>query len=181
MSQFVVFNGPGSSGGGSVLTLTGNDGLPVSPTLAGNINVVGDNITLSTSRNGANELLITLNNTTANTLTTNDGAYHTIIDYAMNIAGEAVAANGSVVGTRTDGANDYNAMCGGGFTFTARLEPGAGTATLLTFDVSSQANDSSTGNAAFQMIQSGSSILIQVRGEAAETWNWKASINFILV
>lgn len=171
-----VIQSGGSSG--PILTLTGNTGGAITP-VAGNINVVGDGITLSTAKNGAGTLLISLENTTSNTLTTNDGAYHTIIDYAMNVAGEAVTVNGSIVGTRTDGANDYNAMCGGQFTFTARLVGGSGTAVLLNRDVSSQSEDSSTGNAAFDVVASGSSILVQVRGEAAQTWNWKALINFV--
>ena len=180
MSQFVVFTNTGPSGTGPVQTLTGNDGLAVVPTAGGTINVVGDGITLSTARNGANTLLISLNNTTATTLTTNDGAFHTIIPYALAGTGEAAAVNGTIVGTRFDGGNVYTAACGGPFSFIARSVAGSGVATLIDQSVT-PSTDSSTGNATFQVSASGLNINIQVRGEAGQTWHWSALINFILL
>lgn len=179
MSQFIVFNPTGPSGTGPILTLTGNTGGAVSPTAGGNINTVGDGSTITiTGSPGTNTLTASLINQTTNTTTTNDGAYHTIITYAMNIAGEAVGVTGTIIGTRTDGANDYNAACGGPFSFVARLVGGSGTATLLTSSVT-PSEDSSTGNASFQVTTSTSNVLVQVRGETGETWNWKALINYV--
>ena len=59
MSQFFT-QANGGSGGGSVNTLTGNDHVVVGPDLLGNINVVGDGVTLNVTGNaGTNTLTIT--------------------------------------------------------------------------------------------------------------------------
>lgn len=164
---------------GPILTLTGNTGGVITP-VAGNINVVGDGVTLSTAKNGAGTLLISLENTTATTLTTNDGAFHSFPPFSLAGTGEAVVVTGSVVGTRFDGGNVYTAICGGPFSFVARAEVGSGVALLSNEQFGGQFEDSSTGNAAYQIVASGGlDILIQVRGEAGQTWHWKVLFNFI--
>lgn len=174
-----VIEAGGSSG--PIITLTGNTGGAITP-VAGNINVVGDAITLSTAKNGAGTLLITLENTVAATLTTNDTAFHEIIPIALNIAGEAVQTIVSIVGTKSD----YTAMFGVNSTFTAREGIAAGTATLLNVGASKGNTDSTaTTIPAYRIVVSGTAISIQVMSASTagvgETWNWKATVNFVFV
>jgi len=60
MSQAGSISGSGGGGGGPIDTLTGNTGGAVSP-LAGNINIVGDGLTLTVSGNPATHTLTVTN------------------------------------------------------------------------------------------------------------------------
>ena len=180
MSQFVVFNGPGSSGAGSVLTLTGNNALAVSPTLAGNIDVVGSNLITVNGDPGTNTLTISQQNQFVATVTTVDATVTPLITFTFPNAGGGISANGIVVGVREDGTVG-TAGAGGGFNYIARFQAGAGTATLVDASVTPQSQDSPTGAPGYQITISGQSVVLNVFGVAAQTWNWAAIINYVTV
>lgn len=173
MSQFIVFNPTGPSGGGPVLSLTGNDGLAVVPTGGGTINVVGDGVTLSTSRNGANTMLLTIDGESANTVTTNDATPTTIATFSLAVTGEAVTVTATIIGTKAD----FSAACGGTAFVVARRQTAMAAAPLIVANVSPN-EDSTTGNPTFQVVLSGNDVLFQVIGEAATVYNWKALLRF---
>lgn len=182
MSQIQKVITTGGGGGGDVVTISGNTGGTISPDGSGNISIVGDGVTLTTSKNGASQMLITLENSVANTLTTSDTAFHQIIPVSLNIDGEAVQGIVSIVGAN----DDYSAVFGVNNTFTARLVNGSPTAVLQNVGAAKGNTDSSEDVLpTFQIVVSGTTISIQVKsastGGIAETWHWKATTTFVFV
>ncbi len=167
--------GPGDTTG-----LKGNDNLVVVPDGSGHINVIGDGVTLSTSRTGANTLFIEIEGTDTNSLTTNDNAYHTILTITPAVGGAAITGTGYVIGSRVDAGIgvQYSLACGGQFSFVSHLVNGSGTATLINQTGTPDRSAAAT-NASYQVIVSGINTLVQVRGETGQVWDWKAVINFV--
>jgi hypothetical protein len=174
MSQFIVFNPNSPSGGGTVLSLTGNDSLSVVPTGGGTINVVGDGVTLTTTRNGANTMLISIDGESANTVTTNDANATTIASFSLAGTGEAVTVTATIIGTKAD----FSAACGGTAFVVARRQAAMGAAPLIAVNAA-PSEDSTTGNPSFQVVLVGNDILFQVIGESATVYNWKVLLRFV--
>ena len=171
MSQFIVFNPAGPSGTGPVLSLTGNDSLTVVPTAGGTINVVGDGLTLTTTKNGANTLLVSIEGQTANTVTTNDATPTEIFSYSLASTGEAVTLSADIIGHKAD----FSAACGGTIFTVARREAGMAAAPLFGTNVNPN-EDSTTGAPTFQATLVGNDVVVEVIGEAGITYNWRAFI-----
>lgn len=171
MSQAGILTPPGGGGGGiDIRTITGNDAIAVGPNLAHNLNLVGaDGITVT--------------NTAANTLTVTGSSIaatvQTLDATATALYTLAVGASSSVIVTATIVAaeDDYSEAYWGYVVFGARRAVGAATGVEM--------SSSLTGNDAVPLVTaygdvSGNNIRIMVIGQLASTWNWKATINYVV-
>jgi hypothetical protein len=172
MSQFIVFNPTGSGGMGPVLTLTGNTGGAISPTVGGNINVVGDATTINIAGNaGTNTLTASVFGTQVDTAQTTDGS--TINCGTVTVANnEVVIAQSRIIGayeTATDEA------IGCVLTATFRKQGAAAVALVQAVEQTALAKSVGVpGTVTATYDTSGAAVRIRVTGEAAHTINWKA-------
>lgn len=159
------------SGPTDVESLTGNIGGPVGPDGANNINVIGDEdsgiFVDGTPFN--NTLTISNTNLTRVQVQTTDDTPTTL--YSLTLTpGSVITLDAIVSGLRDD--NDSGV--GGRVTGVARRS--AGSAILVGLPNISFAAEDAGG---FQVIVSGNDILLQVIGEAAQTYNWTGLVQFI--
>lgn len=158
-----------------VTSLTGNDGLIVVPDGAGNIDVLGDDIFISTSRTGANTLTISLNNTVTNTAQTIGAVTADIITLSLNIPLTAISVVAEIIGA----ADDYTGSCSLVITGGARREALGGAILAGTPDGFFSANDLNPAEA--DIVVSGNNIIVRVTGKALTTINWKAVVRLQVI
>jgi hypothetical protein len=171
MSQAGIFE-VGNPGVADVQTLTGNDGLIVVPDGAGNINVVGDDVFIQTTRTGANTLTISPINTAQVTATTIGAVTANLATLTLNNDPSAVFVTAHIIATY----DDYSASAGllllgaarraGGGAILVGLPDGLLTATDFGAGV--------TGD----FVVSGNTLILQVTGAMGATINWQAQVQF---
>lgn len=153
-----------------VETLTGNTGGPVGPT-ANNINVQADPSTGFTEVGNLTPSTLTMVNLTI-PLTTNNNVLTTIFTSPAVTPGHAITVFFMLVGLRNDNAAGYwGSGTFGGF------NSGAGFNLLGAAGFSESAT---VLGVEFQEGQAGNTALLQVVGEAAATYNWTATVRYII-
>jgi hypothetical protein len=168
MSQAGVYSGGGGGGGSDVQTLTGNSGGAVGPDGASNI-IVGDQGITVVGDPGTNTLTISSSHAFRATVQTTDDTPTTIISTTLDTS-SAVTIDALIVGLRDDDASGV----GGRVTGVARRA--AGGAILVG---TAQVNFASEDAGGMQVTVSGNDILVQVIGEAAQTYDWSVFLQLI--
>ena len=171
MSQVITFVPAGSGGTGPVQSLTGNDGLIVIPSASHTINVVGDGLTVNTSRTTATTLNIAIVGTQVDTAQTVDGS--TITCGTVTVAdNEIVIVQSRVIGAYESATNE---AIGCVLTATFRKQGAADVALIQAVEQTALARSGGVGvlvDATYDT--SGATVLVSVTGEALHTINWKA-------
>jgi hypothetical protein len=171
MSQAGIISGGGGGGGGPIDTLTGNTGGAVSP-LAGNINVVGDGLTLTVSGNPGTHTLTVIDQTRVTAQVTTVNATPTIL-YQQVVALDTILGFNATI-TAIDSTSSQGAIS----TFVAAAYSNGITNTLVGLPIISISQDFGTPvniNAAIV----GVNLAIEVVGVAATTIFWSAVITLI--
>jgi hypothetical protein len=169
MSQILQVSSSGPTPGG-ILTLTGNSGGAVGPTL-GNIDVVGAGLIDVVGNPGTSTLTISLSNSAVATAIT-------VGAVPVNIISVPVADSQMVTITAViNGIQDDFSDCWGGDAVFTVYRPTGGDVTVVggiiaNASTTSTADISGTVNIGTEMAE------INVIGVAAETWNWSASYQF---
>lgn len=157
-----------------ILTLTGNTGGAVGPNGGGNINVVGDDGIQVTGSPGSNTLTISLANSGVATITTNDASETTFIS-VMVPEGQTVLITANIAATESTG----NDSIGGTIALTAFHITGGDIAIVgvPTINMNTTSSANITG-----IVDTGTEeAIIAVTGVAAQTWNWSATYQYILI
>lgn len=156
---------PVSSTGGQVL-IANNAHVPAfgSVTSPNGTIAVGYN-------NGTNSITLDVGGGSDNTVTTTDATPTTLAFFTL-AASEAVTFYADVVGAKAD----YSAAIGGNAEATART---AGGAAVMVGAPVINLNTDSGGSPDFNMVVSGNNLILQVTGEVATTYNWKAIIRTV--
>ncbi len=168
MSQIQNFFNGGIGPGGPILTLTGDDGVPVGPNGAGNINILGDNFQ-NESRfldvtSGVNTLDI---NPLIDSIPTNDNTPTSFLLARFTVVpSSAIFINANVIGNR----DDYTAACGGFVTGVVRREAAGGP--VLTGYQPLVNSDAIGGIATFGIQLDGNDAVVFVRGIIGQDWRW---------
>ncbi len=173
MSQSGVLT-PASGGGGGILTLTGNSGGAVGPDGIGDIDVVGSGLLSVTGNAGANSLTID-DNTVQSIVQTMDAVFTSFPSTLTINASEAVIVSGTIVGAR----DDFTGSAGISFRAIARRD-GVGGATTGLVTSTDILQDSPSGVPSGQVVLNGNDVEFQVRGVAAETWDWSLTYRVLL-
>ena len=107
MSQYFLSAGGGGGGGSNVLTLTGNSGGAVGPTVGGNINVLGGNNITVVGNPGTNTLTASVTGTT-NFAVQIGNASGSLTSVGLGSSGQVLTSNGAGVAPtfQTNGAGD---------------------------------------------------------------------------
>lgn len=178
MSQIQNFGMGGIPPAGPVLTLTGDDAIPVSP-IAGTIFVEGEfnSSTIGFASTEGHPVQNTLAIVPLHaSVTTNDGAFNLLytLTFATNDTAAVLFAN--VIGV----SDDFSNVCAGTVTCGGR-KPGAGN--VQSSGTSGGVTTDYIGNPAPNaiIISSGSTLQLRVRGVAGQTWNWTAQIIYQFV
>lgn len=172
MSQFIVFNPMGPSGGGPILTLTGNTGGAVSPTGAGNINVIGDTTTINiVGTPGTNTLTASAAGSQVDTVQTTDDA-DTALALVTIANNEVAIIQSRVIGAYSSGVNR---AFGCQLTVTVRKQGAAAVAIIQTEEQTALVRAvgvPATVDATYDTL--GAFVRIVVTGEIGQTINWKS-------
>lgn len=182
MSQFQAFLGSeGPIGTGPILTIQGDTGLPVPPTIGGNVNILSENnpaivfggppayaFGVVEGNPATNTLFIA---PVANLATTVDAVPQDIFELLI-VANTSVVVTANVIGV----ASDFSSQCGGVITVIGRND-GTGTVVKTGGIIVSDF----MGNPPPEVTAStvGNRLVISVQGVAGETWNWTAQITYI--
>lgn len=181
MSQIQRFGIAGVGPAGPILTLTGDNGVAVPPTL-GTIDVSGTIIPpISDSSFG---LVKTIGNAVASRLSvvpltdilaTVDASVQLFPNARFTLDPDSsIVFSANIIGN----VDDYSAACGGYITGVVRkqgVNPPvfAGTNPLLS-------RDSLTGKPIFGLAISGDDVIVAVQGVAAENWFWTCSYQWVV-
>lgn len=177
MSQIQAFGMAGVGPAGPILTLTGDDAVPVTP-VGGNINILGfeDLATIGfafveASVNPATLKIVPL---TA-TVTTVDAAPTFFASTLFPIgASKSIVMTATVIGNR----DDYSAACGGTSVGCARRAAAGGA--VFVGDNTLGSEDSAAGTPEFAVGTTGNSIGVYVVGLAGQTWKWTCSFTYVV-
>lgn len=162
-----------SSGGGDVLTLTGNTGGAVGPDGGGNINVIGDGTTASVAGNaGTNTLTISVAGAQVDTVTTLDATETTLGTITLS-ANEIVFITSQIIGAYETAIN----WAFGTSLMTTARKQGAASPVIVEGTIDERARAKTNGtdagvNATYDV--SGNTVRIRVTGEAGTTIAWKS-------
>ncbi len=164
-----------SSSIGDLQTLSDTAGTVVSPTATGNIQIIGDATSGITVTAGTNSLTIADANSIIGTAQTIGATTATLISVPI-LANRAVSAVVNIAGARAD----YSASYAG--TGNAGYNRQAGALNVLPNVVISPTYTAGiVGTIGANLITSGNNVILQVTGEAGQTWNWSASAEVIVV
>lgn len=171
MSQAGFLNDNFSPGGGDIMFLTGNNLLKVGPDAAHEVFLIGtDGITV-TGNPGTYTMTIAGNSPTYTVQTLNNTS--TALYTLAVAANSAVTVEATIVAAQDDFAESY----WGTVVFGAR-RAGAG-AVGVEMSAGFNGTDSAPVVTAYGDV-SGNNIRIMVIGQAASTWNWKATIRYVV-
>lgn len=122
---------------------------------------------------GPNTLNIDVEDQSEYTVTTTDGTPTTLVSIAVT-TNQAITLEAEVIGA----TSTYSAAIGGNCLATARRA--GGSLTLVGSPVINL-NEDSGGSPDFNVVVSGNNLIVQVTGEAATTYNWKATVRIVTV
>ena len=173
MSQITRY-GTGGSPAPEIETLTGNTGGPVGPDGAFNINILGADGVVTTGNPGTNTITITQSGDayTIVTVQTIGAVTGDLFTLALG-ANNAATINALITGT----VSTYAAALVGRVTGGARR---AGAGAILVGSPIAEFSEDSAGAPTIDIVVSGNNIIVQVLGVAAETWNWRGQIQYVL-
>lgn len=164
-----------TSAGGDITTLSDTAGTLVYPTAAGNVQIVGDTVSGITVTSGTNLLTIANANKYTGTAQTVGATTATLISVPI-LANRAVSAVVNIAGARADYSASYAATGNAGY----NRQAGA-LAVLPNVVISPTYTAGIVGTIGANLITSGNNVILQVTGEAGQTWNWVASAEVIVV
>lgn len=169
----------GSSGTGPILTLTGNEGGPVSPSGGGNINVIGgvDSFINIVGSPGTNTLTVSLANQQLGVAVTTDNVSTSVLfdDPIIISAGTALVATATFVGA----TDTYNASVSGIASVSVR-RPLVGAVELNRPNISYTRTLLAGFVPTVSFALSGNNLEFRVRGENGLTINWTVLLTFLL-
>ena len=157
-----------------IMTITGNSGGAVGPNSGGNINLVGSGLISVAGNSASNTLTISLTGSGSNKVTTTDDTPTPIITIAVP-DGRTVIVDAIIAATSSTGDDSL----GGTVTVTVLRSTGGDVALVGVPNINS--NTTSTADLQATADVGSESVIIYVIGVAAETWNWSATYNSILV
>jgi hypothetical protein len=164
-----------TSATGDVVTLSDTAGTLVTPTGAGNIQIIGDTTSGITVTAGTHTLTIANANNIIGTAQTIGATTATLISVPI-LANRAVSAVVNIAGARADYSASYAATGNAGY------NRQAGALNVLPNVVISPTYTAGiVGTIGANLITSGNNVILQVTGEAGQTWNWSASAEVIVV
>ncbi len=179
MSQAGAITVSGGGGGGSLNTLTPDQGGVVSP-VANNINVFGQSTTINndngirTFNGGAGELDVRLTNRITGSVTTSDATPTTIASFSLDAVATVYTFDIQIA---CFNSTDIN---GDGYFISGTARTDGVTATLCgTPDkiVNEEVIDTADAN----MIVSGNTVIIQATGIAGKTHRWRTVATYVQV
>jgi hypothetical protein len=122
---------------------------------------------------GPNTLNIDVDDAAEYTVQTTDATPTTLASIAVTTS-QSLTIAGEIIGAKSD----YSAAIGGNFLGTARRAGGG--LTLVGAPIINL-NEDSGGSPDFNVVVSGNNLIVQVTGEAATTYNWKATLRKVIV
>lgn len=161
--------------GGDVLTLSDTAGTLVTPTAGGNIQIIGDTASGISVTAGTNTLTIANANGITGTAQTVGATTATLISVPI-LANRAVSAVVNIAGARADYSASYAATGNAGYN-----RAGGGLNVLPNVVISPTYSAGIVGTIGANLITSGNNVILQVTGEAGQTWNWSASAEVITI
>lgn len=157
-----------------ILTITGNTGGAVGPNGGGNINIVGDGFITITGNPGTNTLTVSLANGGNATVTTTDDTPTPLISIVVP-DGQSCIISAIIVATEATGNDSF----GGNITHTVLRFSGGDVSVVGVPTINS--NTTSTASIAGTIDVGAEEAVITVTGVAAQTWNWSATYQYILI
>ena len=184
MSYAGAINLAGGGGGGSaILSITGNDEVPIFPT-ANNINIVGGSSTINnangitTAKSSASTETIFLTNRITGSATSIGLSTTTIITFPLSTTPGTYTFDCSIAGFATAGAG---LPLGAGYTIVGSIRSNGTTATLLPSQAVDSFEDAALASNTSSLAVSGNNALIQVTGVTGFTIDWNATGNYVFV
>lgn len=181
MSQFFKSVNGVVPPGTAIVTVTGNDGIPVSPDASGNLNLLGAETTannsfgIRTANTAANTESVQLTNRVQGTATTTDATPTTIITFALGSTPGVYSVQGSIE------AFDITDIAGGTYAFTAGVRTTGAAAIQIGTEIKDIFEEAAMASADFDVFVSGNNLIVQVTGIAAKTIDWQSLFTYRFV
>jgi len=178
MSQIYKSIAGGGGGGSAILSLTGNNAVPVFPT-ANNIDIVGTGDLLVTGNATDSTLSISsLNPFQTGTATTTDGVTYVPFSITANIP---LPIPNTVVSIRANlaGIDIINGIAIGGELIGAAKNI-AGVVTIVGIPDLTRNNDVALSAWTADLGVSGTNVQVQVRGVTGHTIQWRTNLDYVI-
>ena len=117
--------------------------------------------------------MVQVEDQTEYTVTTTDATPTTLVSIAVT-TNQAITMDGDIIAA----TSTFSAAIGGNFLATARR---AGGGLTLVGSPVINLNEDSGGVPDFNVVVSGNNLIVQVTGEVATTYNWKATVHVVTV
>jgi hypothetical protein len=181
MSQFFKSVNGVIPPGTAIVTVTGDDGVPVPPDAAGNLNLFGGETTannlfgIRTVNTAANTESVQLTNRVQGFISTNDATPNNIITFPLGATPGVYSFQGSIE------AFDTTDTAGGAYTFTAAVRTTGAAAIQIGTEIKDVFEEAAMSTADFDITVSGNNLIVQVTGIAATAIDWRALVTYRFV